>query len=138
MYRFAQDNLDVKKVSAPSKTPAKWLFTGMCFSHLKNIKSLTSKNSGILIVNKRLIITYNFFENFKRAEGLQFYIVAKKNNCYQETYLNHGKHGCNREADAEQHIEGDEELVQLDIYTIIILQQMYMRIRQIKEKLWKK
>jgi hypothetical protein len=44
--RFAQDNLDVKKVSAPSKNPAKWLF--MCFSRLKNIKSLTSKNSGTL------------------------------------------------------------------------------------------
>jgi hypothetical protein len=46
--RFAQDNLDVKKVSAPSKTPVKWLI--MCFSRLKNIKSLTSKNSGTLIV----------------------------------------------------------------------------------------
>jgi hypothetical protein len=48
--RFAQDNLDVKKVSAPSKNPAKWLI--MCFSRLKNIKSLTSKNSGTLIVIK--------------------------------------------------------------------------------------
>jgi hypothetical protein len=44
-----QDNLDVKKVLAPSKIPAKWLI--MCFSRLKNIKSLTSKNSGTLIVN---------------------------------------------------------------------------------------
>jgi hypothetical protein len=48
-FRFAQDNLDVKKVSAPSKNPAKWLI--MCFSRLKNIKSLTSKNSGTLIGN---------------------------------------------------------------------------------------
>jgi hypothetical protein len=46
--RFAQDNLDVKKVLAPSKNPAKWRI--MCFSRLKNIKSLTSKNSGTLIV----------------------------------------------------------------------------------------
>jgi hypothetical protein len=45
--RFAQDNLDVKKVSAPSTNPAKWLI--MCFSRLKKIKSLTSKNSGTLI-----------------------------------------------------------------------------------------
>jgi hypothetical protein len=33
--RFAQDNLDVKKVSSPSKNPSKWLI--MCFSQLKNI-----------------------------------------------------------------------------------------------------
>jgi hypothetical protein len=46
--RFAQDNLDVKKVLAPSKNPAKWLI--MFFSRIKNIKSLTSKNSGTLIV----------------------------------------------------------------------------------------
>jgi hypothetical protein len=45
--RFAQDNLDVKEVLAPSKNPAKWLI--MCFSRLKNIKSLTSKNSVTLI-----------------------------------------------------------------------------------------
>jgi hypothetical protein len=46
---FAQDNLEVKKVSAPSKDPTKWLI--MCFSRVKNIKPLTSKNSGTLIVN---------------------------------------------------------------------------------------
>jgi hypothetical protein len=45
---FAQDNLDVKKVLAPSKNPAKCLI--MCFYRLQNIKSLTSKNSGTLIV----------------------------------------------------------------------------------------
>jgi hypothetical protein len=43
--RFAPDNLDVKKVLAPSENPAKWLI--MCFSRIKNIKSLTFKNSGI-------------------------------------------------------------------------------------------
>jgi hypothetical protein len=46
--RYAQDNLDIKKVLAPSKDPAKRLI--MCFSRIKNIKSLTSKNSGTLIV----------------------------------------------------------------------------------------
>jgi hypothetical protein len=46
--RFAQDNLDVKKVSSPSKNPSKWLI--MCFSRRKNIKSLTFKISGTLIV----------------------------------------------------------------------------------------
>jgi hypothetical protein len=34
--RFAQDNLDVKKVSAPSKNPKKWL--NMCFPQLKKHK----------------------------------------------------------------------------------------------------
>jgi hypothetical protein len=57
---FAQDNLDFKKVLAPSKNPTKWLI--MCFSRLKNIKSLSSKNSGTLIVNFNLL--YYFFKNF--------------------------------------------------------------------------
>jgi hypothetical protein len=47
--RFAQDNLDVKKVSSPSKNHSKWLI--MCFSRLKNIKSLTFKISGTFIVH---------------------------------------------------------------------------------------
>jgi hypothetical protein len=34
--RFAQDNLDVKKVSVPSKNPTKRLI--MCFSRLKKHK----------------------------------------------------------------------------------------------------
>jgi hypothetical protein len=53
--RFAQDNLDVKKVLAPSKNPAKWLI--MCFSRIKNIKSRTSKNSGTLIVTGIIYIS---------------------------------------------------------------------------------
>jgi hypothetical protein len=48
--RFAQDNLHVKKVSSPSKNPSKWLI--MCFSRLKNIKSLTFKIGGTLIVKR--------------------------------------------------------------------------------------
>jgi hypothetical protein len=45
--RFAQDNLNVKKVLAPSKNPAKWLI--MCFSQLKSIKFQTFKISGTLV-----------------------------------------------------------------------------------------
>jgi hypothetical protein len=55
--RFAQDNLDVEKVSAPSKNTAKWLT--ICFSRLKNIKSLTSKNSGTLIVKIKLVMLWS-------------------------------------------------------------------------------
>jgi hypothetical protein len=43
-YRYAQDNLGVKKVSAPSKNPAK--------CPRKKIISRTFKISGALIVNK--------------------------------------------------------------------------------------
>jgi hypothetical protein len=65
-----QDNLDVKKVLAPSKIPAKWLI--MCFSRLKNIKSLTSKNSGTLIVNL-------IFADF------MYYIALLKNQAWRRS-----------------------------------------------------
>jgi hypothetical protein len=64
-FCFAQDNLDVKKVSAPSKNPAKWLI--MCFSRVKNIKSLTSKNSGTLIVIMKTYETKSFAKIFCKA-----------------------------------------------------------------------
>jgi hypothetical protein len=45
--RFAQDNLDVKKVSVPSKTPQNgWL----CVLLPKKHKILHFKNSGTLVV----------------------------------------------------------------------------------------
>jgi hypothetical protein len=67
LLRFAQDNLDVKKVSAPSKNPSKWLI--MCFSRLKNIKSLTFKIRGSLIVNLPLLEKKQERETRKNKEG---------------------------------------------------------------------
>jgi hypothetical protein len=50
--RYAQDNLGVKKVSAPSKNPAKCPI--ICFAREKKIISRTFKISGALIVKLAL------------------------------------------------------------------------------------
>jgi hypothetical protein len=63
--RFAQDNLDVKKVSAPSKNLSKLLI--MCFSRLKNIKSLTFK------INGTLIVKLCFTKSLPHSQSLYFF-----------------------------------------------------------------
>jgi hypothetical protein len=47
-FFYAQDNLGVKKVSAPSKNPKKCPI--ICFAHEKKLISRTFKISGALIV----------------------------------------------------------------------------------------